>query len=303
MDHFIVGYYVVALMIGVVNMTLGMVAYINYQIRFLATAVISMLSLSSIVFFQGLSAYAEANGLSIEMTRSVARIGSWIAMICMMYFLPLLVHQLFEMHTWKDRRLIIGFLALFSLVLLVLNTMKFNRLWLNGSMILFYGSMAYYVGVIIHNRKALRNVHKQRVLLSYIVLSIVFLPLIVLDVKSAELFTDITVVRYGFMALPTFYIALNVLTIFWVMTLSKKMPELFRMSVDRKDMVEMFFDKYSITEREKDVVQMLINGYSYENIAESLIISKSTVKTHIRNVYRKVEVNNKVELMNTIYES
>lgn len=51
-----------------------------------------------------------------------------------------------------------------------------------------------------------------------------------------------------------------------------------------------------ISERERDVITLLVRGESRKSIAEKLFISELTVKTHIRNIYGKLDVKNRVEL-------
>ena len=50
-----------------------------------------------------------------------------------------------------------------------------------------------------------------------------------------------------------------------------------------------------LTEREKDVLRALCDGKSYKMIAGELFVDINTVKFHIRNIYRKLEVNSKGE--------
>ena len=50
-----------------------------------------------------------------------------------------------------------------------------------------------------------------------------------------------------------------------------------------------------LTEREKDVLRNLCDGKSYKMIAAELFVDINTVKFHIRNIYRKLEVNSKGE--------
>ena len=50
-----------------------------------------------------------------------------------------------------------------------------------------------------------------------------------------------------------------------------------------------------LSPRERDVLSELCNGKSYRMIATSLFISEDTVRSHIRNIYRKLEVNSKSE--------
>ena len=51
----------------------------------------------------------------------------------------------------------------------------------------------------------------------------------------------------------------------------------------------------NFSSRELEVLKCLAAGSSNEKIAEQLFISKNTVKTHIQNIYHKLEVNNRRE--------
>ena len=50
-----------------------------------------------------------------------------------------------------------------------------------------------------------------------------------------------------------------------------------------------------LTEREKDVLQCLAQGLTTAESAEELVISKNTVKTHVRNILDKLDVANRAE--------
>jgi DNA-binding CsgD family transcriptional regulator len=54
---------------------------------------------------------------------------------------------------------------------------------------------------------------------------------------------------------------------------------------------------YELTSREIEVVKLIAEGNSNNTIAKKLYISKRTVTTHIDNVFKKVEVTNRVELI------
>ncbi|MER3499666.1 MAG: DNA-binding response regulator [Chitinophagaceae bacterium] len=47
--------------------------------------------------------------------------------------------------------------------------------------------------------------------------------------------------------------------------------------------------------REKEVLEWLAKGYRYQEIADKLFISIETVRTHIRNIYEKLQVRNRTE--------
>ncbi|HUP14224.1 MAG TPA: response regulator transcription factor [Niastella sp.] len=54
-------------------------------------------------------------------------------------------------------------------------------------------------------------------------------------------------------------------------------------------------EEYNLSEREKAVLQLLVNGYSYKMIAAEMFIAIDTVRSHIKKVYEKLHVNSKSE--------
>ena len=54
-------------------------------------------------------------------------------------------------------------------------------------------------------------------------------------------------------------------------------------------------EKISLSVRETDVLEQLAKGLNYQQIAVNLIISPSTVRKHIENIYKKLQVHNKME--------
>lgn len=54
---------------------------------------------------------------------------------------------------------------------------------------------------------------------------------------------------------------------------------------------------YDLTRRELDVLALFANGITYAATAEKLVISKNTVKTHLKRIYSKLEVTNREEVI------
>ncbi|PWH85293.1 response regulator [Brumimicrobium oceani] len=54
-------------------------------------------------------------------------------------------------------------------------------------------------------------------------------------------------------------------------------------------------EEIKLTNREQEVLGQIAKGLNHHQIAENLVISSSTVRKHIENVYKKMQVHNKVE--------
>jgi DNA-binding NarL/FixJ family response regulator len=55
------------------------------------------------------------------------------------------------------------------------------------------------------------------------------------------------------------------------------------------------YANYHLSDREKQVLQFLVNGYSYKMIAAEMFIAIDTVRSHIKKIYEKLHVNSKSE--------
>lgn len=55
--------------------------------------------------------------------------------------------------------------------------------------------------------------------------------------------------------------------------------------------------KYQLTPREMQVAKLICQGLTYAEIAKELKIKTGTVKTHLRNNYRKIHVNTKIQML------
>ena len=60
---------------------------------------------------------------------------------------------------------------------------------------------------------------------------------------------------------------------------------------------EALFQQHNISPREKEIVALLVKGCSNQEIGDTLCISLSTVKTHLRNIYSKFGVKSRYELI------
>lgn len=61
------------------------------------------------------------------------------------------------------------------------------------------------------------------------------------------------------------------------------------------EMPQQTNNEYNLSDREKQVLQLLVNGYSYKMIANDMFIAIDTVRSHIKKIYEKLQVNSKSE--------
>jgi DNA-binding NarL/FixJ family response regulator len=55
--------------------------------------------------------------------------------------------------------------------------------------------------------------------------------------------------------------------------------------------------EYGLTRREKEILQLLVNGLSKKHVADQLHISLLTLDTHLKNIYAKLHVHSQIDVI------
>lgn len=61
-----------------------------------------------------------------------------------------------------------------------------------------------------------------------------------------------------------------------------------------------FVERFRVSNREREIISLIMQGYPNRTIGERLFISDRTVKNHISSIYRKTGAANKVQLLNMV---
>ncbi len=76
----------------------------------------------------------------------------------------------------------------------------------------------------------------------------------------------------------------------------------FMVICHKLDTVQKFIQQYNISKREWEIIQKLVTGATNKEIAKSLCISERTVKCHASSIYSKLNVENKVQMIQILKE-
>lgn len=160
-----------------------------------------------------------------------------------------------------------------------------NELFLSGSLFLFASAVTALVYL-----KELKDDGKKR-LLRGIVVS--FLPVLIFVILDFIFFLDsaykLTYLSYLIFCILVYYDTTRIYV-------NRYEPD-FQSFVESDDHA---FEAFGISDRERELIPLLIRGKSNKEISDILFISTNTVKTHIRNIYRKAGVSNRLQLLSKI---
>lgn len=68
-----------------------------------------------------------------------------------------------------------------------------------------------------------------------------------------------------------------------------------------KEFEDIFIKKSSLSKREIEVMNLVIEGFDNQKIAEKLFISKHTVQSHRKNIFKKMDVHSVAELIKLLH--
>jgi DNA-binding NarL/FixJ family response regulator len=81
-------------------------------------------------------------------------------------------------------------------------------------------------------------------------------------------------------------------------TIATKVLQFFRSDQNQTETSD-----FGLSDREKDILNLLVEGKSYKMIAEHLKISYHTVNSHIKKIYEKLQVHSLSEAINKAIQS
>lgn len=100
-----------------------------------------------------------------------------------------------------------------------------------------------------------------------------------LTIENGLLFSSIPYMLYGFFVIRHF------------LSFAPPTP------IEVDSLSESFLSAHAITDREREIILKVIEGKSNATIANELFISLATVKTHLHNIYTKIGVESRFDLL------
>ncbi|MCB2342469.1 helix-turn-helix domain-containing protein [Clostridium estertheticum] len=146
-----------------------------------------------------------------------------------------------------------------------------------------------YVG--LKNYKQVVNKDLKQAIKSFVLITIIFLPFIMIESYRPyiQLIKNIEPLKMA--ALPSYFLTINIFNLIFVLKYFNT-PSF----IANNKLTDYFKQKYDITEKQSEIIELIIKGLTYKQIAEKLFISSKTVDNHVQNIYKKLKVNSKMQL-------
>ena len=207
---------------------------------------------------------------------------------------PLFMHQLLGIALSRTRKIVyIAIGTLFSILAIAeiaTRGMPLAAILKNiFCMPLLFGTYCYCLLIGALSLKKLASPFLKNVVLALFIISVAILPFSLYQYFSQKPFLP------GFTERPVLFIALFIFTLYFSSTYFSHPAYL-----SNQKLTDYFKKKFSITERESEIILHAIKGDSNQAIAEKLFISSRTVESHLYSIFQKLGIKNRVQLTNVI---
>ncbi|MGC8765855.1 MAG: response regulator transcription factor [Brevinematia bacterium] len=295
-------YYILSLLTGAVALVFSLFALFKYnnkisRVHFVFQLLLFFFVLNHMVYFYFYNVYpAKFNFVGFMNINYI-----WL-MGLLTYISPALCFLLLEKKFSTILKIFFlssSIISLFLVILIFLLKLSYN---LQEKIIYIYGillilSVVYIVFILLKNLTACSKFIRELCQKVILILTF-FLPGFLIDLNFDLLQNKLRVIPKVFNFLALFYIFWNLLTIYYAYRFIEMLSE----KVDVLNIPEKFFEKHSLSEREKEIATLLLQGYTNKEIADRLYISEGTVKNYIYVLFQKLNITNRMQIIKKLTE-
>lgn len=209
------------------------------------------------------------------------------------------LHKIFKFGFWTVQFLLMAFL--FTLFITFISSRSeesilpyIKALGYSISIMLLFSYLFLVFGSRIIEKKRRRILSRN---LGIIYLWILFIQFLLSDILRMPFYEDV-ILNNMFMFGMLFL--LNLVPLVYLYFYLKKHHLDLGFSIPDLNGINRSLMDYGLTDREKEIIELIIAGMSNKDIGRKLFISIKTVKNHISSIYLKTSVKNRVQLSNFI---
>jgi DNA-binding CsgD family transcriptional regulator len=291
MKHLYFSYFFLAFSTGIVSLGVAALVFQKTRDSLVRYYIYFYIPFTLVVFCNMVLSYIGSNITDIHPTvlSTINYIESFPAKYLLMFTIPLFTHFFFAVPDRKQKNWIVG-----GIVLLAFLGQHFTEFLSKNPAVddlgdyseysVFLLIVVYGIFIAVKYFKKLRECSRKSLAVKILVLLSVSLPGMVNDLFLA----DLSPLRFY----PLLYCVFSLIMSHYFLK-----NILFRPHAEKTGAQDFDWGKYAISAREKEVVLLVLQGCSNSRIGKTLFISLNTVKTHLRNIYAKLGVSSRYELI------
>lgn len=296
LDHIFLFIYIITVGVTFAAVALSLLYWLRVRNPGRFNTFLFIVYLAILLLVSGVKFYWEellAGGSAVTIGTGLAEFGGYALLL---YYLPATVNHIIG-RRWTGLRMAAAITACtvyFSLGAAYLLTGFLKPISLAAAFLYFLALTIILVD-IVRSVPLMQRGSTRITVLFITLLTVTFLPLVMAGRLLGETGGQWAVshsVRFLFLSLYYFWMALAGV-VFYTREMSSSEEQDTPISYTLPE-------NLPLTDRERDIAESLAQGLTYGEIAENLGISPNTVRNHVANVYKKLSVRSKVELIGVL---
>jgi DNA-binding CsgD family transcriptional regulator len=297
MEHLMVFLFFLSFMMALFSLSVSILFYIRTRKTLLKYFILFFLIIAVKILLYNFLLYIKVNVIFETTFQLILYTLSEDISFLIIFFFPILLHDILSVPFKTIGNIIFGIFTL--LAFLIRFIPYFLRLFFSNQLIffsvfpaqdiLFIIILVYSLGITLFFYRRIDNKEMKKI----IIMVVSFLIFVFLDTSVFSLkiyLSSFYSIRFWWNIL--FYTLWNIVFIIYALRFFSFEPSnLMDIHPD-----ESFLKKYNFTAREQEILSIMIQGKSNQEIAEKFFISLKTVKNHIYNIYQKTGAKNRIEL-------
>ncbi len=295
MQHLYLFYFFFTFSLGIISIGIAYSAYIKtkeksikYYLYFYAAFTLSVVTNLLLAYFR-----LNLTQINPHLIQAFDYLEAFVAKYLLMFLIPVFIHYLVSIPHMQNKNKIFGIIAIcaFGIHHYFEFVTDSERIELIGDLIdrtIFFSVLVYTLVLGILKYKEIKQESYKSLTKKTFVLFAVMLPGLIHDIYLNDL--------WNFRFFPILYGGCSI--IFSLHFINRYLRyELISIPDDS------IFEKYKVSAREKEIILLILKGYSNQKIGKSLFISLNTVKSHVRHIFEKFNIKSRFELISLFKNS
>lgn len=222
----------------------------------------------------------------------VIEIMSFLGCILCIIVLPYLITSLISRKISTGvERVIWGWNILYVIEGIVFFIFPENALALPLVSIMLLVTIAIWILFLLINIKGLSNKLLKSSLSGFIILSFIFLLLLILDMLITTVPIESLSIIDNF-SMAFYFVGINIGAFFFAGGFLNR-----EAYMEKGKLTSSFLENFNLTSREGEIIEKVYQGKTNREIGEDLFISGKTVENHLRNIYQKMQIKSRMQLV------
>lgn len=305
-------------LIGIAILSIFLVSklYAQYRLKYLFYYMLSIVFFYVFNFLDIIANYLTLGILNSRIVnsnvfQSINLISSLIALPFIIIGWFFLIKMVFSILGKPIKRLFAFIYIIFQIIMIIFFAFTINNFFktadlnvqiISSKIVFIFNLINYFILCLVFfqlfkNKKCFKDDLHRR---GFQIFASLYITSFLIYFFFVHIILSVNVLCYGYPIIAFFMHLPPLIFLFFFLKKYYRESPALKLNVDE---MANFFAKYKISEREKEIIDLVLKGQSNKDIGDILFISIKTVKTHIYNIYKKLKISNRFQLINIIHNT